>query len=80
MRNTFSIIALVLLGGCVSAPNGDTGTKATSANKLTTAYDLSEVCLTDQGKPVSKGMIYKGKTCSQPATISFEHKNILEWR
>ncbi|NKW11450.1 hypothetical protein HGG76_28190 [Ochrobactrum tritici] len=28
-------------------------------------YDLTAVCLTDEGKPVSKGMTYKGKTCGQ---------------
>lgn len=80
MRNSISIVALMFLVGCVSAPSDETSTVAVKADKRSTPYDLSEVCLTDQGNPVSKGMVYKGKTCSQPEVVSFVSKNILVWR
>ncbi|ASY61434.1 hypothetical protein [Sinorhizobium sp. CCBAU 05631] len=44
-------LALVAVSGC------------TTTNS--TGYDLTAVCLTGEGKPVSKGMTYKGKTCAQ---------------
>ncbi|WP_225132444.1 hypothetical protein, partial [Bradyrhizobium sp. NBAIM20] len=65
---------------CVSAPGSDAKSKDVGSKTSTSPYDLSEVCLTDQGKPASKGSVYKGKTCSSPEIISFQHKNILEWR
>ncbi|RWG87165.1 hypothetical protein [Mesorhizobium sp.] len=46
----------------------------------TTTPDLTEVCLNDEGKPVSEGMTYKGKTCSKPATINLAEKPVLVWQ
>ncbi len=80
MRKTTSFIVLMALTGCVSAPSPDAKSNDVGSKTGASPYDLSEVCLTDQGKPASKGSVYKGKTCSSPATISFQHKNILEWR
>lgn len=51
MKFTYIAIAMVALAGCTTAQKS--------------SYDLTAVCLTDEGKPVSKGMTYKGKTCGQ---------------
>ncbi|MBB2905297.1 hypothetical protein FHR76_001641 [Rhizobium sp. RAS22] len=80
MRNSISIVAVMFLGGCASTPSAETSTVAVKADKRNTPYDLSEVCLTEQGNPVSEGMVYKGKTCSKPHVISFQRKNILIWQ
>ncbi|KAB2663312.1 hypothetical protein F9K91_18975 [Brucella tritici] len=51
MKFTYIAFAMVALAGCTTAQKSP--------------YDLTAVCLTDEGKPVSKGMTYKGKTCGQ---------------
>lgn len=80
MRHTISLIALMALAGCVSAPGPDAKSKDSGSTIRTSPYDHSEVCMTPEGKPASKGAVYNGKTCSLPDTISFQRKNILEWR
>lgn len=51
------VLPLLAVTGCTTtAPINRSAT-------LSPAYDLTAVCLTDQGKPVSKGASYKGKTC-----------------
>lgn len=72
----FAALTLLAVSGCTTAD------KASQKPELThkTQYDLTAVCLTDEGKPVSEGGTYKGKTCEKPNDlISFPKPNLV-WR
>lgn len=44
-------------------------------------YDLTAVCLTPEGKPVSEGGVYQGKTCSRSHMVIDDGKSApLVWR
>ncbi|MCO7728996.1 hypothetical protein NJB93_20765 [Brucella intermedia] len=69
-----SVAALLAVAGCTSSKT----TESTPGQN--TAYDLTAVCLTDEGKPVSEGQTYKGKTCSKPDSMMVYPKPNLVWR
>jgi hypothetical protein len=68
--------ALLALAGCTTADKASE--KAAPVSQ--TQYDLTAVCLTDNGKPVSEGGTYKGKTCAKPNDLVVYPKPNLVWR
>lgn len=76
-KNIVLLASALVIAGCTTAPEK---TERKPDTAVSAQPDLSQVCLTDQGKPVSEGMTYKGKTCSRPDVINFTTKNNLVWR
>ncbi|WP_376711219.1 hypothetical protein [Pseudochrobactrum lubricantis] len=68
--NSFAALAVFVVSGCTTATTDTTPVH----------YDLTAVCLTDQGKPVSEGGVYNGKKCLKPETMLVYPKPELVWR
>ncbi|MHC1548081.1 hypothetical protein [Phyllobacterium sp. K27] len=73
---SYAIVAAAVLtaSGCTTADS-----RTTASTVRSSAYDLSAVCLTDAGKPVSEGTTYRGKTCSKADTMTVYPKPKLIW-